>query len=91
MLSTEIGGDYSWLVNNLNEPGGDADFYAFGQRFTRPSSSPVWFASVQFDIDMGFKTYVTPIPEPSTFLLLGTGLLGLLGYGWRTRKRAARV
>ena len=27
------------------------------------------------------------VPEPSTILLLATGLAGLLGYGWR-RKRA---
>ena len=27
------------------------------------------------------------IPEPSTWLLLGTGLLGVLGYAWRKRKR----
>lgn len=25
---------------------------------------------------------VTPIPEPSTFLLLATGLLGIIGYSW---------
>ena len=29
------------------------------------------------------------VPEPSTLLLFGTGILGLLGYGWRRRKRAA--
>jgi hypothetical protein len=28
-------------------------------------------------------------PEPSTLTLLGLGSLGLLGYGWRRRKRAA--
>jgi hypothetical protein len=28
------------------------------------------------------------IPEPSTLTLFGTGTLGLLGYGWRRRKRA---
>jgi hypothetical protein len=27
----------------------------------------------------------TPIPEPSTIFLLGTGLVSMLGYGWRRR------
>ncbi len=31
----------------------------------------------------------SPIPEPSTITLLVIGTLGLLGYGWRRRKRAA--
>jgi hypothetical protein len=29
------------------------------------------------------------VPEPSSIILFGTGALGLLGFGWRRRKRSA--
>ena len=32
-------------------------------------------------------TSTDPIPEPSTFVLFGIGLLSVVGYGWRRRKR----
>jgi hypothetical protein len=31
---------------------------------------------------------VSAAPEPSTWLMFGTGLIGLLGYGWRRKKSA---
>ena len=33
-------------------------------------------------------TFNEPVPEPSTFVLLSMGAVGLLGYAWRRRKRA---
>jgi len=34
-----------------------------------------------------FEINVAPIPEPGTWLLMGTGLIGLIGFGWRKRKQ----
>jgi hypothetical protein len=34
-----------------------------------------------------FSVSDTHVPEPSTYLLFGTGLLGIIGYGWRRRQQ----
>lgn len=42
----------------------------------------------QFDTGTGtISGQVSTVPEPSTWLMFGTGLLGLRGYGWLRRRR----
>lgn len=41
--------------------------------------------SVRFAVQSDVET----VPEPSTWLMMATGILGLLGHGWRQRKKAA--
>ncbi len=44
------------------------------------------FAADQYFSNLQFTT--SPVPEPSTFVLLGVGAISLLGYGWRRARRA---
>ena len=37
----------------------------------------------------GFKAKIVESPEPSTLTLLGTAIVGLVGYAWRRRKHVA--
>ena len=53
----------------------------FGQPSTNEGGGDNWSLTIQ--------TAQTAIPEPSTFVLFGVGVLGMLGYGWRCRKRTA--
>ena len=41
----------------------------------------------QTNYTFSFSTAAAPVPEPSTMLLLGSGLVGLIGYGRRRLKK----
>ena len=45
------------------------------------------FSGLHADDIAGIQALYAALPEPGTLVLLGTGLFGLLGYGWR-RQRA---
>ncbi|MBI1922995.1 PEP-CTERM sorting domain-containing protein [Candidatus Poribacteria bacterium] len=56
--------------------------------FSEPVTLLVISDSGSFDVGIDDLT-VTPIPEPSSLVLFSLGVLGLIGYCWRRRKRAA--
>lgn len=65
------------------------DTYDFGAHYYRNPSYGITTWTLLSGGDVGFKTFVEPIPEPSTLLLLGSGLIGIMGF--RIRKTFKKI
>lgn len=67
------------LIGNIGGPGGDF--------LSDDIGAVIPVTSVDGSVTVN-PAVPGQIPEPGTIVLLGTGLAGLLGYGWRRRQRA---
>ena len=68
---------YHWQVN-IALP---VDYYTRGKGWQQNNNEGVWYVSPPTE-DYWFRTYVSPVPEPSVLTLVGLGALA-----WRTRRR----
>ena len=70
---------YEWVVT----PATGVDFYTRGAGWQRNNATDPWFNSPPSE-DYGFRTYVSPVPEPTTL-----ALLGLSSLAWLIRRQRA--
>ena len=63
---------------------GDAELFFDPETPEGQTIFPVWWGVTPYDCQATVK--MTPIPEPSTLVLLGMAALSLLAYAWRRRR-----
>jgi hypothetical protein len=73
----------------VNAPSQPYEYYSY-QLTATSATTPISFAGMNvpgyLDLD---DVSVTPVPEPSTLVLLAIGVVSLLAYAWRKRRRTA--
>ena len=93
------GSEYAIVVDFLGAPpqglavgnwiGGTGNLYPFGDSVSSLDGGATWVAFGPNDFDSNFQTFVNPVPEPSSLLLLSAGLLGLVAF-WRLARSSMR-
>jgi len=67
--------------------GAGATYYDEGGTDLGWPSGDWWNRTNGFEIDKVKSDMAPTIPEPTTLILLGSGLVGLMGYAWRRKKK----